>query len=64
MCALGQKQTSQGISRMSALPPKADMDRSGCEKQTYAPQQIPAYSMTSSAIACLRDVRFTPKSGH
>ena len=24
--ALGQKQTSQGISRMSALPPKADID--------------------------------------
>ena len=25
MSALGQKQTSQGISRMSALPPKADI---------------------------------------
>jgi len=25
MSALGQKQTSQGISAMSALPPKADM---------------------------------------
>jgi hypothetical protein len=26
MSALGQKQTSEEISRMSALPPKADMD--------------------------------------
>ena len=31
MSALGQKQTSQRILLMSALPPKADMDQSGCD---------------------------------
>jgi hypothetical protein len=29
MSALGQKQTSEHIQSMSALPPKADMDQSG-----------------------------------
>jgi len=28
---LGQKQTSEHVHVMSALPPKADMDQSGCD---------------------------------
>src|SRR5262249_34049012 len=31
MSALGQKQTSQYLQPMSALPPIADMDQSGCD---------------------------------
>jgi len=31
MSALGQKQTSEHVHVMSALPPKADMDQSGCD---------------------------------
>src|SRR5262249_44481583 len=31
MSALGQKRTSRPDERMSALPPKADMDQSGCD---------------------------------
>src|SRR6516225_2144117 len=31
MSALGQKQTSELVQPMSALPPKADMDQSGCD---------------------------------
>ena len=31
MSALGQKQTSRRVRAMSALPPKADMDQSGCD---------------------------------
>src|SRR5262249_8273196 len=31
MSALGQKRTLHGVGSMSALPPKADMDQSGCD---------------------------------
>ena len=31
MSALGQKQTFGSVRLMSALPPKADMDQSGCD---------------------------------
>ena len=31
MSALGQKQTSGHVRVMSALPPKADIDQSGCD---------------------------------
>ena len=31
MSALGQKQTFSEVWAMSALPPKADMDQSGCD---------------------------------
>src|SRR6516162_11188430 len=31
MSALGQKRTFRNVAPMSALPPKADMDQSGCD---------------------------------
>jgi hypothetical protein len=31
MSALGQERTFSGLASMSALPPKADMDQSGCD---------------------------------
>jgi hypothetical protein len=37
MSALGQKQTLRHLRPMSALPPKADMDQSGCDVR-FVPQ--------------------------
>src|SRR5262249_27526855 len=56
MSALGQKRTLGKVRLMSALPPKADMDRRAvmsalCQKRTYAVQQNSGYSITSSARA-------------
>ena len=31
MSALGQERTLRGVRSMSALPPKADIDRDGCD---------------------------------
>jgi len=42
MSAMGQKQTSQGISRMSALPPKADVVQHDCDVR-FVPKADMAY---------------------
>src|SRR5262249_40558906 len=45
MSALGQKQTSEGVKAMSALPPKADMDQSGCDVRFVPKAYIRAASI-------------------
>ena len=57
MSALGQKQTLRGVSPMSALPPKADIDQHACDVR-FVPKadivrcgEIRRYSITSSARA-------------
>src|SRR6516164_11680319 len=49
MSALGQKRTSEHVQSMSALPPKADIDRV-CRDVRFVPKaDIKPYSITSSA---------------
>jgi hypothetical protein len=57
MFALGQKQTSEGVWAMSALPPKVDMDQHDCDVRFVPKAGIlhcsteRGYSITSSARA-------------
>src|SRR6516165_12253230 len=56
MSALGQKRTLGDFRLMSALPPKADMDQSGCDVRFVPKADILRcekcrYSITSSARA-------------
>ena len=55
MSALGQKQTSDQVRAMSALPPKADM--------LQHDRDVRFGSLADIALGP-RHVRFTPKSGH
>jgi hypothetical protein len=52
MSALGQKQTLRRVQRMSALPPKADIDERDRHVRSLADIEARPF-----------DVRFTPKSG-
>jgi hypothetical protein len=52
MSALGQKQTLANFRVMSALPPKADMDQSGCDVRF-----VPKADIATDQ----RNVRFTPR---
>ena|SRR6516162_365526 len=60
--ALGQKQTSEYVRAMSALPPKADMDPHGRDVRFVPKADIlrcskeRCYSITSSAIARRPDI--------
>ena len=62
MSALGQKQTSEYVRAMSALPPKADMDPHGRDVRFVPKADIlrcskeRCYSITSSAIARRPDI--------
>ena len=67
MSALGQKRTLHIVLRMSALPPKADIETGRvmsalCQKQTHAAQQIPELAMDPAGLTigdgC--DLRFVP----
>ena len=49
MSALGQKRTLRHVRVMSALPPKADMDQSGCDVRFVPIADIGGYSIISSA---------------
>jgi hypothetical protein len=49
MSALGQKQTSEHVRLMSALPPKADIGTQPRDVRFVPIADIAAYSMTSSA---------------
>ena len=49
MSALGQKRTFRNVAPMSALPPKADMDQSGCDVRFVPIADIGGYSIISSA---------------
>ena len=49
MSALGQKATWRFHPAMSALPPKADIRRLGCDVCEVPIADITAYSITSSA---------------
>ena len=45
MSALGQKQTSEGVKAMAALPPEADMDQHGRDVRLR-------YEGFTSAVGC------------